>query len=197
MLQVYALNKLFRKEFETHVTRVRSIDVKIDCRLTKRNTWDCRYWCRCSTDQRARYQSRKSVSSISSLTTWSRRGMVSQMHLCLSLSLDPSVYWPNVFNFALFSAFIDIPEMVGYMRHNYEKWKEYNVRNDQFFNFILASWIVLHSFLFAVLRKLEWNYFFFFFLFYQLSFFIFIFTDFFEKTRFFQFYIFFEFSDLN
>ena len=114
------------------MTRVRSIDVKIDCRLTKRNTWDCRYWCRCSTDQRARYQSRKSVSSISSLTTWSRRGMVSQMHLCLSLSLDPSVYWPNVFNFALFSAFIDIPEMVGYMRHNYEKWKEYNVRNLQF-----------------------------------------------------------------
>ncbi|XP_076475776.1 phosphodiesterase 8 isoform X5 [Bombus vancouverensis nearcticus] len=26
-------------------------------------------------------------------------------------------------------AFIDMPEMVGYMRQNYEKWKEYNVRN--------------------------------------------------------------------
>ncbi|KOX73688.1 High affinity cAMP-specific and IBMX-insensitive 3',5'-cyclic phosphodiesterase 8B [Melipona quadrifasciata] len=25
-------------------------------------------------------------------------------------------------------AFIDMPEMVGYMRHNYEKWKEYNDR---------------------------------------------------------------------
>lgn len=25
-------------------------------------------------------------------------------------------------------AFIDMPEMVGYMRHNYEKWKEYNER---------------------------------------------------------------------
>lgn len=27
-----------------------------------------------------------------------------------------------------FSAFIDMPEIVGYMRQNYEKWKEYNVR---------------------------------------------------------------------
>lgn len=32
-------------------------------------------------------------------------------------------------NSVLFSAFIDMPEMVGYMRQNYEKWKEYNVRN--------------------------------------------------------------------
>ena len=29
---------------------------------------------------------------------------------------------------ASFSAFVDMPEMVGYMRQNYDKWKEYNVR---------------------------------------------------------------------
>lgn len=29
---------------------------------------------------------------------------------------------------ASFSAFVDMPEMVGYMRQNYDKWIEYNVR---------------------------------------------------------------------
>lgn len=30
------------------------------------------------------------------------------------------------------SAFIDMPEIVGYMQQNYEKWKEYNVKISNF-----------------------------------------------------------------
>lgn len=39
--------------------------------------------------------------------------------------------------FSDFLAFIDMPEMVGHMRQNYEKWKEYNVSNS--FTEILES----------------------------------------------------------
>lgn len=32
-----------------------------------------------------------------------------------------------LFSHVCFTVFIDMPEMVGYMRQNYESWKEYNV----------------------------------------------------------------------
>lgn len=57
--------------------RVLRFDFIIYCRLTKKKGCNCRYWCQCSIEQRVRYQKRKSVSSISLSTTWSRRGMVS------------------------------------------------------------------------------------------------------------------------
>lgn len=42
----------------------------------------------------------------------------------------------------LFTVFINMPEIVGFMRQNYDKWKEYNVSNElnlEFYFLIILS----------------------------------------------------------
>lgn len=69
--------KVIHKIIPRAHVRVLQFDFIIYCRLTKKKGCNCRYWCQCSIEQRVQYQKRKSVSSISLSTTWSRRGMVS------------------------------------------------------------------------------------------------------------------------
>ncbi|XP_076393869.1 phosphodiesterase 8 isoform X3 [Megachile rotundata] len=51
------------------------------------------------------------------IETWD--GQYTFLRLCYSFTV-------HLQNTLYFSAFIDMPELVGYMRHNYEKWKEYS-----------------------------------------------------------------------